>query len=224
MVITVNGINLYYETCGQGKPLIMMHGNGESHTIFDRAIPLLAKHFTVYAIDSRGHGESDKVLEYHYADMVEDIKDFIKKLELKSPYFYGFSDGAIIGILLAALDPSLLSHLILSGANLCPTGIRTGWLGLFRCIYRFTKEPKMKMMLEEPNISLEDLQHIVIPTTVIAGSRDMVKRSHTKTISAHIRGSKLMILPWNGHGSYIVHKDKIAHLILDIWKSQESTS
>lgn len=216
--ISVNGTKLYCQVSGHGAPLIMMHGNGETHEIFDRAIPLLSERFTVYAIDSRGHGKSAPVSEYHYEDMAEDIRAFIRVMNLKSPYFYGFSDGAIIGLLLASSSPGLLSHLILSGVNLNPRGIRTGWRWLFECIYYMTKDPKMKMMLEEPNISLEELGHISIPTAVIAGGRDMVKRSHIKSIAAAIKGSRLIILPFHGHGSYIVHREKIARLILQIWR------
>ena len=66
MFIHVNGVRLFYEKQGTGKPLILLHGNEEDHRIFDEAIELLKKHYTVYAVDSRGHGQSDKVLEYHY--------------------------------------------------------------------------------------------------------------------------------------------------------------
>ena len=73
MNIFVNGIKLHYEKTGSGAPLILLHGNGESHEIFDEAIPLLAPHFTVYAVDTRGHGNSAPVPEYHYADMAQDV-------------------------------------------------------------------------------------------------------------------------------------------------------
>ena len=55
MFIGVNGIQLFYTKTGQGRPLIMVHGNSEDHTIFDEAIGVLKEHFTCYAIDSRGH-------------------------------------------------------------------------------------------------------------------------------------------------------------------------
>ena len=46
MNITVNDMNLYYEVTGSGDPLIMVHGNGEDHKIFDKAAEVLSKHFT----------------------------------------------------------------------------------------------------------------------------------------------------------------------------------
>ncbi len=214
----VNNINLYYEKSGTGKPLLLIHGNGETHKIFDKAMPLLAEYYTVYAIDSRGHGKSDVTLEYHYDDFAEDIKCFIEELNLEQPILYGFSDGGIVGLLLAAKYPQLLSQIIISGANLNPNGIRTGWLKLFQCINAIVKDPKMTMMLKEPNITAEMLSHIEIPTTVLAGSRDMVKQSHTQYISDNIPNSKLHILPGEGHGSYVLHSTKIVKLILDVTK------
>lgn len=214
----VNNINLYYEKSGTGKPLLLIHGNGETHKIFDKAIPLLAEHFSVYAIDSRGHGKSDAALEYHYDDFAEDIKCFIEELNLEQPILYGFSDGGIVGLLLAAKYPQLLSQIIISGANLNPNGIRTGWLKLFQCINTIVKDPKMTMMLKEPNITAEMLSHIEIPTMVLAGSRDMVKRNHTQYIADNIKNSRLRILKGEGHGSYVLHSTKIVKLILDVAK------
>lgn len=215
MMCHVNKTNLYYEVSGTGKPLLLLHGNGESHKIFDKAIPLLSEHFTVYAIDSRGHGRSDAVSEYHYDDFTEDMKCLIDVLKLERPIFYGFSDGGIVGLLLAVKYPQLLSQMIISGTNLTPEGIRTGWLKLFRGINKVVKDPKMTMMLTEPNITAEMLKRIVIPTTVLAGSHDMVKESHTEYIANNIPNSKLHILQGEGHGSYVLHSVKIARLILD---------
>ena len=92
MVIGVNGIQLYYTKTGQGRPLIMVHGNGEDHTIFDEAVSVLKEHFTCYCIDSRGHGQSSPCKELHYKDMAEDMIAFMTELDLSDAAFYGFSD------------------------------------------------------------------------------------------------------------------------------------
>lgn len=215
MIVHINGIDIFYEKCGHGDPLILLHGNGESHKIFDKAIDELKERFTIYAIDTRGHGQSDKVSDIHYSEMVEDVYSFIKALELNNPVLYGFSDGGIIGLYLASKYPKLLSRLIISGANTTPSGIRNVWLIIFRIIYWVTRDSKFKMMLEEPNISGEELQKIEVPTTVLAGSKDMIKKEHTEYIACNIPNSSLKILEGEGHGSYIVHSDKIAKLILE---------
>ena len=71
------------------------------------------------------------------------------------------------------------------------------------------------MMLREPNITAEELSSIKVPTTVIAGEKDLVTRKETEAIAAAIPGSKLRIIKGEGHGSYIVHKTAVADLILE---------
>lgn len=214
MKIFVNSVHLFYEKCGEGNPLILLHGNGESHRIFDRAIPILSRCFTVYALDTRGHGESDPVNEFHYSDMAEDVKCFIEVLALQKPILYGFSDGGIVGLMIASKYPELLSQLIVSGANTVPDGVRSGWLRLFRLAYRITRDPKIGLMLTEPDISPEDLSRIEIPSVILAGSRDLIKEEHTRSIAGAIRSSSLCILKGENHMSYVVHSEKIARLIL----------
>lgn len=66
MFIKVNGVRLFYEKMGSGPAMIMVHGNEEDHRIFDNASDLLKKHYTLYLVDSRGHGQSDRVQAYFY--------------------------------------------------------------------------------------------------------------------------------------------------------------
>lgn len=214
MVQHVNGIQLFYEVTGSGRPLIMIHGNGEDHTIFNEAAELLKDRFTVYLIDSRDHGQSTKVNDLHYSDMADDLLVFLNDLDLNDVTYYGFSDGGIIGLLLAQ-KTDRISRLIVSGANMTPDGVK-GWLkAVIKVMYFFTKDSKLRMMLNEPHITSGELAAIKVPTTVMAGSKDLVTRRETEAIAAAIPGSKLRILDGEGHGSYIVHKTKVAELILE---------
>ena len=215
MNITVNNVNLYYEVAGSGAPLVMVHGNGESHAIFDKAVPLLAKHFTCYLLDSRGHGQSQPVTEYHYADMAEDVCQFIQALGLEHVTYYGFSDGGIIGLLLAGKHPKLLDKMIISGANTRPDAVSKRVVRLFKVINFLHKKPLFELMLTEPHITKEQLQAIETPTLVLAGSKDLVLEEDTRFIAESIPHATLKILPGESHTSYIVHKEKIAKLILD---------
>ena len=102
MLAQVNGTTLYYEKTGTGRPLMLVHGNGEDHTIFDEAVAVLRQHYTCYTPDSRGHGQSAPAKDLHYADMAADAVALIRSLELRDVAFYGFSDGGIVGLLAAA--------------------------------------------------------------------------------------------------------------------------
>ncbi|MBQ1357690.1 MAG: alpha/beta hydrolase [Oscillospiraceae bacterium] len=210
----VNGIQLYYEVVGSGSPLVMVHGNGEDHTIFNEAVDILKDRFTVYTVDSRDHGQSTKVSELHYSDMADDLLVFLNDLDLRDVTFYGFSDGGIIGLLLAQ-KTDRLSRLIVSGANLTPDGVKSSLRLFIKIMYFFTKDSKLKMMLNEPHITTESLSAISVPTTVMAGEKDLIRRKETDAIAAAIPGSKLRIIKGEGHGSYIVHKTRIAELIME---------
>ena len=213
MFLKVNDVDLYYEKIGTGRPLIMVHGNSEDHTIFNEAAEVLKDHFTVYLPDSRNHGQSSSGEgDLHYETMADDYKKFMEELDLRDVVFYGFSDGGILGLLLAN-KTDRISRLILSGANVTPDGVKAKLKVLVKVLYFFTRDSKMKMILEEPHISKEELNNIKTKTTVIAGENDMVKETETLFIAHNVPDSKLMILPKEGHGSYIVHKTKIADII-----------
>ena len=216
MYIDINNVKLYYNVVGTGSPLILIHGNGESHEIFDEAVKLLSEHFTCYLLDSRGHGQSQKVSEYHYADMAEDVYQFIQALSLQNITFYGFSDGGIIGLLLASRYPDLFGRMIISGANTSPAAI-SGWVEEAFQNWRqiMKKSALFKLMMTEPDITREQLAAIQIPTLVLAGSEDVIDETDTRFIAESIPGADLRILPGEDHDSYIVGSTKVAELILE---------
>lgn len=213
MQIFVNNVNLYYETYGEGQPIILLHGNSETHEIFDKLIEKLKTQYKIYAIDSRCHGKSENLTEISYKTMRDDIIEFIKKLQLRKPILYGFSDGGIVGILIAIKEPNLLSKLIVSGANLNPKGIKKKEYLLTKIVYLVTRNKLFKMMLNEPNIKKEELATINIPTIVLAGEKDCIKYEHTKYIADNIPNSTLEIIKNEGHGSYVVHSEKLYGII-----------
>ena len=209
MNIEVNDIDIYYEVYGEGKPIILLHGNSETHEIFDRLIERLENNYKVYAIDSRCHGKSEKTEEISYDLMAVDMIEFIKKLKIDKPIVYGFSDGGIIGLLVAIKQPKLLSKLIISGANLNPNGMSKSMLIISKIGYFITRNKLFKMMIKEPNISRKDLEKIEIPTYVLAGEKDVIMEEHTRLIAENIKNSKLEIIPKENHSSYVVHSEKI---------------
>ena len=216
MEVNVNGVTLYYEKAGSGAPLILLHGNGESHDIFDRAVPLLSQRFTVYTPDTRGHGNSSPVSVYHYRDMAQDLIAFAHALGLEKPVLYGFSDGGIAALLAASLCPDLPARVIVSGVNISPGGLSASFLRNIRREWRITRAPLLALMLNEPDITKKELANICIPVCLTVADCDLVRLRHTKKIAAAIRGCSLCILKHETHGSYVVHSDKIARLILSL--------
>lgn len=210
----VNGISLFYERSGSGRPLLMVHGNGETRRVFDEAAAALSGRFDVIRPDSRCHGLSEDTPELHYSDMADDMIALIEKLDLHDVVFYGFSDGGIVG-LLAAERCERITALITSGANTSPDAVKAWLKRIIRVSHFFTRDKKLALMLREPHISDAELEKIRIPALILAGSEDVIPEEETRHIAAKIPGAQLKILPGEGHGSYIKHSTKIAELIAD---------
>ncbi|MDR2519912.1 MAG: alpha/beta hydrolase [Eubacteriaceae bacterium] len=208
------GIKLFYEKTGEGRPILLLHGNGEDHHVFDILSEQLSPSFSCYALDSRAHGQSQGANVLHYMDMMEDVASFALRAGLRRPALYGFSDGGIVGLLLAIHYPDMLSALAISGANITPDGVKPSLKWMMRRQWKKSKDPKLAMMLFEPHISLASLSSIRVPTLVLAGSKDIIPQAHTKVIARHLPNSELRILPGEGHGSYVVHSPKLySHII-----------
>lgn len=213
MKINVNSIELFYNKNGQGDPVILLHGNGQDHRIFRKITKRLSDKYTVYALDSRDHGRSSRVKSLDYISKMEDVAEFIQKLELKKPILYGFSDGGIIGLLLAARHPDILKKLIISGANTHPDEIKRFTFNMIKAGYFFTRNKKLKMMLTQPNITAEELNKILVPTLVLAGHHDIIKEENTRFIAENIPGSELRILKGENHTSYVLNNEKLYEII-----------
>ena len=214
MFVETNGTRLYYEMEGSGTPLILLHGNGEDHTIFAPSIRILREHFTVYAIDTRGHGESEESDDIHYRTFMEDIRGFIDALSVRKPIICGFSDGAITALMLAFTYPDIPRSIISAGANTTPDGLIEEMQEEIRKGYEATGDTLLRLMLEEPSITPEELGKITCPVLVTAGEHDVVKLDDTRLIARSILRSRLLILSGEDHASYIAGSEKIARLIL----------
>ena len=209
MYAIVNGLKLFYHKEGSGRPVILLHGNGEDHTIFDVAIKDLARSYTVYALDSRAHGKSDPVPTLTYREMAGDVAAFIRQQGLEKPALVGFSDGGVVALLVALRWPDLPGRLVVAGANMTPAGIKQPWRTLMRVQNRISPDPKLELMLTQPHLAGWQLTGITAPTLVLAGEKDLIDEGQTRRIARSIPGAKLLILPGETHSSYVVHSDKL---------------
>lgn len=228
MYIEVNGVNLYYkktecvnyENKGVSETIILLHGNGEDHSIFNKLTEKLANNYTVYGIDSRNHGKSESVGKtINYNDIAEDIIEFISVMSIKKPIIYGFSDGGIVALLIGVKTSNIISKLIVAGANIRPNGIKSIWRVIFTIQAYLTvnieKRQNLMMMLKEPNISHELLNSISVVTLILSGEKDLIKKNHTKEIANNIENSSIKILNGENHYNYIVNSDKSYEIIID---------
>jgi len=220
--VDVNGITLHYAVFGAGTPIVLVHGNGEDHTIFHTEVEQLAgAGYQVYAPDSRGHGANEPISEYHYTDMADDIYAFIRALGLERPALYGHSDGGIIGLLLEIRHPGTLGILAVSGTNLSPDGLIPSFVEEYTAINREHPDPLLTLMLTEPHISPESLKSIRIPVLVTAGENDLILRSETEKIAEALPQAEMVIVEKKDHGSYIVGSEIMGNLLLSFLKKHD---
>lgn len=209
MRILVHDIRIFVKKKGSGHPLVLLHGNGEDHHIFDELVDRLSQHYTCYMVDSRNHGSSDKTDVFDYAIMASDLCCLMTKLHLVQPYFLGFSDGGIVGLLAAIETKNVFKKMVICGANLEPKGLKKTVLQEMQTSYERHQSPYLRLMLEQPHIDINDLKKMDIPTMIIAGDHDVIQKRHTEKMHHHIPHAQLIILKNKHHDDYLVHRDDL---------------
>ncbi|MBE5965298.1 MAG: alpha/beta hydrolase [Lachnospira sp.] len=200
-------IELYYQEMGKGKPLILLHGNGEDGTYFKHQIDYFSDRYRVIAIDTRGHGKSPRgTAPFTIKQFAKDLNNFMIGQGIDNAVLLGFSDGANIAMEFAMKYPEKVKALILNGGNLSPRGVKRTVQVPIEIGYKIAKcfaakSPDAKkntemlgLMVNEPNINPSELSQITVPTLVICGTRDMIKESHTKEIANSIPNANLSII------------------------------
>ena len=214
--VEVNGLKLLYAVRGpkDGKPVVLLHGNGGSHkSMATQAKQLARAGYRVYSPDSRGQGANPPLDEYHYADMAEDAWAFIQKLGLGKPAVYGWSDGGILVLMLEMAHPGTCCLGAISGANLtpdCGDGFEE-----FKQWILDQGTPLAMMMLDEPQIAPQDLSVIPCPVLVTVGDKDLISVEHTKLISDNIPDSELVVVKNATHSSFIKRNPRMGRLLID---------
>ena len=117
-----------------GKPVaLLVHGTGFVAEVWDEVASELARHYTVYALDRRGHGDSHKPAadRYHFRDFAEDVCRAVEALDLAYVYGIGHSAGATDLLLAAKLLPGRFQRLfVMEPTIMDPRAARTGGTGL----------------------------------------------------------------------------------------------
>lgn len=234
--VPIRGIKMYYEIYGAGKPLLLIHGNGQSIRAYRYQIPYFSKNYKVIAVDSRAQGKSvDSSSTLSYETMADDFDALLTHLKIDSAYVVGWSDGGINGLLLAIRHPEKVKKLAITGANLVPDASAIAPEGFKMIADEVTKLRAVKqdaatkntikllhMMEIEPNIPLTDLQKIKCPVLVMGGDNDVIKPSHTLQIFENIPQAYLWIFPESGHGTPHRYKkefnEKVQHFLTHPYK------
>lgn len=119
----VNGLRLYYEIHGQGKPLILLHGGLNNVTLLGDTLTALAQDHQVIAVDLQGHGRTADIdRPLRYALMADDIAALIRHLGFAQVDVMGYSLGGGTALRIAIQHPNLVRKLVLVSVACKRTG------------------------------------------------------------------------------------------------------
>jgi pimeloyl-ACP methyl ester carboxylesterase len=220
---SINGLQLYYAVFNNhgSSPVMLLHGGLGSSNWWAAEVKLLARNHKVIVMDSRGHGRStlsDEPLTY--ALMTSDVLELMNYLRLKKCSIVGWSDGGIIGILLAIKAPDRINKLFTYGSNYSKSGekdepmdkdMTEKFMAQAEANYRESSPtpdsfPRLKKVLfsmyaHEPEISTDDIKKITAPTVIACGEYEQFyTREHFASLAALIPHAKLVVLPNLSHG------------------------
>jgi len=213
--VSVAGGRLYYEQYGQGEPLVLLHGNGQSISAFDQQIGALAQRFRVIAVDTRAQGKSQDATSapLSYRLFADDLRQLLDTLHLRRVALLGWSDGGNTALEMALRHPAYVSRLAIMGANLFPTdqALDPALLVVLRqqlSLLRQQTEPAARtqarlyeLLLTEPQLTFADMARIQAPVLVLAGEHDLVLDAHTRAIAAHLPHASCFIFKGATHNA-----------------------
>ena len=246
-VININGKNIYYEEYGQGTPLLLLSGGGINRSIrdFGECIPGLSKHFRVIAPDTPGQGRSEQTDSLSYDLLTDFMSQLIDSLKIDSGYVMGWSDGAIVSLLLADRRPDKIKKVIAVGANngirgfVLPDGFPLDSVKIPALEYwapsnkkdiewynTLTPKKDWRKMVNNINMMVYEKEYfptsvydsINIPVMIVLGDRDMISIEHGLEMHRLIKNSQFCVLPNTSHEVFAERPDLISKIAVDFLK------
>jgi pimeloyl-ACP methyl ester carboxylesterase len=234
----VHGLRMYYEIRGQGRPVVLLHGGVSTIAgSFSQQLGPLSEGHRLIAPEQMGHGHTaDADRPFRYEDMAEDTAALLTRLGVDRADVVGWSDGGIIGLLLAARHPERVRKLAVSGVNLKPDGLQPGtraWLAKTPAeewpqpiqdayaqafVDGAAHWPVLLGRLKEMWLGFEirpkEVAAIRAPTLLMVGDRDQVRIEHELEIFKTLPNPELFVVPDCGHNTFNEHPELVNPVLL----------
>ena len=216
-----DGARIWYATYGSGSPVILLHGGLGHSGNWGYQVPALVRSgYRAVLIDSRGHGRSTRdARPYMYELMASGVSAVMDALHIKKAGLVGWSDGAVIALILAMKAPTRVAGVFFFACNMDPSGAKQiTELSpiLARCLGRHAKDYARLsatpdqfeafadavglMMKTEPNYSANDLAQISVPVAIVHSEHDeFIKREHAEYLARSIPNAELVNLHGVSH-------------------------
>jgi pimeloyl-ACP methyl ester carboxylesterase len=235
----VNGVHMYYEESGVGDPVILLHGGFGGTHLFGAQVPAFAERHRVLVPEQRGRGRTPDVEgPISYRLLADDIEAFLEGAVGQPAHLVGFSDGGIVGLLVALSRPDLLRRLVTVGANFHRDGLVAAaamwtaaspddadWAGPRQRYAEVSPDGPdrfpvvfgklQRMWREEPTLTVGDLARVPLPVLVVAGDDDVVDHRHTLALFEALPRGQLAIIPGASHAIFMDKPDLLNAIVLD---------
>jgi pimeloyl-ACP methyl ester carboxylesterase len=240
--VPVGALRIYFESQGEGQPLLLLHGGVNTiESSFASLRASLAPGRRIVAIEQQGHGRTGDVNRpLRYERMVEDSAAVLGALGLSGVDVFGWSDGGIVGLGLAARHPGLVRRIAICGAGYSPDAegpeAREHFLTLnpdgssmapWREAYqrvapRADGWPRLVERCKEMWRSFEgwpeaEVRAIVAPLLVMVGDRDSVRLEHAIELFRMVPQGQLAVLPGTDHGAPLTRGDWVAAMLAEFF-------
>ena len=238
--VQIGGLRTWYEQEGSGEPLVLLHGGMATNESWASQMPEFAARFRVIAPERRAHGHTPDLLgPLSYDVMAADTIGFLETVVGGSAHLVGWSDGGIVGLLVAMTRPDLVHKLVAISANFDTSGIvpqategmasmapESDEVAMLRMPYESSSPdgPEhwpvvfgkfLEMASTQPAISVEQLGRISAPTLVLAGDDDMISLEHAAALFRAIPNSQLGLVPGTSHFLAMEKPALVNRLVLD---------
>lgn len=239
--LTVDGLRTYYEVLGEGEPVVLLHGGGVTADSWFGQLGALAGQYRVYAPERRGHGRThDLPGPVDTELMAEDTETLLTALGTGPVRLVGWSAGGTVALRLALRRPDLVRQLVLIGTGVSRDGATGADLELIdeageaslEAMFRPQYEPLspdgpghfpvvfakwLRMWREEPDIGLDALTRLPMPTLVMLGDDDGVRIEHAAAMARALPDAQLAVLPGTSHAAPIEKPELVNRLLLDFF-------
>lgn len=231
----VNGIELSYHIYGSGEPLVLLHGNGQSHGSLKRQIDFFRKNYQVITVDSRGHGKSElgfRPLDFQI--MALDILCLLDFLKINKYRVIGYSDGGIIALEMAIYQPKRQKQMVVIGTNYDASQIKW-WANIFTFIVYLVSilltpfsfffrriRAQMRLMIFHPHIKEEDLARISAPMLAVMGEYDVISKADVQKMVNLVQRGEMVVIH-NGTHFLIRQKPRELHKIITSFFDKDVT-
>lgn len=234
--LDLDGVHTYYEAVGAGRPLVLLHGGMCPVETWAGLVPQLSDSFRVFTPERRGHGRTADPGTISYETMASDTIAFIEAIAAGPVDLVGWSDGAVVALLVALWRPDLLERLVYVGNSINRDGVPAEIEAMVGHLSPDVLPPVLRQLYEavspdgpehfdvvfaklaalwgtEPNIDLGELSSLSVPTLLVGADHDMVTVEQLAAAQRTIPDAQLAIVPGVDHGFPMEHPDLLAGLI-----------